>query len=409
MVARLPASRTRAEDELRLQITLGNALITAKGYAAPETAAVYARARQLCDQLGDGPHFLPVLYGLWNNVFVSGQHRAPTSSPHRSSSSPDASTTTQSWSPDARVGWTLVFNGRASEAQQHLDLIPSTIDPPHTAVFLANYTEDPAAAGLAALSWARWLTGDDTAAQQASRQSLQRAASINHPFTQAYVHVMAAILAQLGGDPVAAEHHATIGIEISQQHAIPFFEAVAMTPLGWARARSGDPHGGVDIVRDGLAAAAATGAGVHRSLALATLGELLIAVGDIDAALTTLDDAMTTANVSAKPSTPRRSNDCAATRTVRQATTPRRWRPPNSHSNACRRPRGRPVRSSGHQSAGDNEEREPISHPTGFESSGIGSAVRRASAPPAPRLSRRRRQQLRCKRSTESDALPSIC
>ena len=74
MVARLPATRTRAEDELRLQITLGNALITAKGYAAPETAAVYARARELCDQLGDGPHFLPVLYGLWNNVFVSGQH-----------------------------------------------------------------------------------------------------------------------------------------------------------------------------------------------------------------------------------------------------------------------------------------------------------------------------------------------
>jgi DNA-binding winged helix-turn-helix (wHTH) protein/tetratricopeptide (TPR) repeat protein len=297
MVARLPATRTRAEDELRLQITLGKALITAKGYAAPETVAVYARARQLCDQLGDGPHFLPVLYGLWNNVFVSGQHL----SAYELASSflqlagrldDDAIMVAR-----RAVGWTLVFMGRAGEAQQHLDLIPSTIDPPHTALLLANYNEDPAAAGLAALSWARWLTGDDTAAQQASRQSLQRAASINHPFTQAYAHVMAAFLAQLRGDPVPAEHHATLGIEICQQHAIPFFEAVAMTPLGWARARIGDPHG-IDVVRDGLAAAAATGAGVHRSFALATLGELLIADGDIDAALTTLDDAMATADAS---------------------------------------------------------------------------------------------------------------
>ena len=225
--------------------------------------------------------------------------------------------------------------GRAGEAQQHLDLIPSTIDPPHTALLLANYSEDPAAAGLAALSWARWLTGDDTAAQQASRQSLQRAASINHPFTQAYAHVMAAILAQLRGDPVAAEHHATLGIEISQQHAIPFFEAVAMTPLGWARARIGDPHGGsTSSVTDWQQPPRRAPACTDHSHSPPS-----VSCSSPTATSTPPSPPSTTRwpppTLPAKPSTPRRSNDCAATRTVKQATSPRRWRPPNSHSNAA--------------------------------------------------------------------------
>ena len=57
-------------------MALGNALLTAKGYAALETADAYRQARWLCDRLGDGIHVLPVLYGLWNASLVAGQPRA---------------------------------------------------------------------------------------------------------------------------------------------------------------------------------------------------------------------------------------------------------------------------------------------------------------------------------------------
>ena len=68
----LPGTRERSERELALQITLGNALIAGRGYAAPETSETYARARELCAELGESaPDFLPVLYGLWNNEIVA--------------------------------------------------------------------------------------------------------------------------------------------------------------------------------------------------------------------------------------------------------------------------------------------------------------------------------------------------
>ena len=36
-----------------------------KGPAAPEVERAYARARELCQQVGDTPQLFPMLWGLW--------------------------------------------------------------------------------------------------------------------------------------------------------------------------------------------------------------------------------------------------------------------------------------------------------------------------------------------------------
>jgi predicted ATPase len=62
----LPNSPERLQHELDVQITLGRALTVTKGYAAPEVGHAYARARELCQQVGETPRLFPVLRGLWN-------------------------------------------------------------------------------------------------------------------------------------------------------------------------------------------------------------------------------------------------------------------------------------------------------------------------------------------------------
>ena len=56
LLATLPESPARDQQELDLQIALGPALMAAKGWAAPEVEQTYARARVLCAQVGDTPH-----------------------------------------------------------------------------------------------------------------------------------------------------------------------------------------------------------------------------------------------------------------------------------------------------------------------------------------------------------------
>jgi predicted ATPase len=52
------------QHELELQSVLGAALAASQGISAPETGQAYARARELCEQVGDTAALVPVLGGL---------------------------------------------------------------------------------------------------------------------------------------------------------------------------------------------------------------------------------------------------------------------------------------------------------------------------------------------------------
>src|SRR5215831_3572006 len=60
----LPNTPERTQQELMLQIALGSPLMFTKGPAAAEVERVYARARELCQQVGETPQLFPVLRGL---------------------------------------------------------------------------------------------------------------------------------------------------------------------------------------------------------------------------------------------------------------------------------------------------------------------------------------------------------
>ena len=63
----------RARRELDLQTALGPALMAAKGFAALEVEQTYARARTLCQQVGDTPQLFQALWGLTRFYQVSVQ------------------------------------------------------------------------------------------------------------------------------------------------------------------------------------------------------------------------------------------------------------------------------------------------------------------------------------------------
>jgi predicted ATPase len=65
VLSALPNTPERAQQELTLQITFGPALNATKTWAAPEVERAYARARELCQQIGETPQLFSVLYGLW--------------------------------------------------------------------------------------------------------------------------------------------------------------------------------------------------------------------------------------------------------------------------------------------------------------------------------------------------------
>ncbi len=60
----LPDTVERAQRELVLQLTLGQAMAFTKGAGAPEAGRAYARARELCQQVGEPQQLFAALLGL---------------------------------------------------------------------------------------------------------------------------------------------------------------------------------------------------------------------------------------------------------------------------------------------------------------------------------------------------------
>jgi predicted ATPase len=64
LLAKLPESPARAQEELNLQLALGPAWMATKGLGAAEVEQTYAWAWALCAQVGDTPQIFPTLRGL---------------------------------------------------------------------------------------------------------------------------------------------------------------------------------------------------------------------------------------------------------------------------------------------------------------------------------------------------------
>jgi predicted ATPase len=71
----LPEGRVRQQHELDLRIALGPALIATQGWAAPDTGKTYARARDLCEQLGQHQHLGAILFGEFTHQANRGEFR----------------------------------------------------------------------------------------------------------------------------------------------------------------------------------------------------------------------------------------------------------------------------------------------------------------------------------------------
>src|SRR5262249_11227221 len=69
----LPDSAARDGLELDFHLVLGPCLIATQGPASNKSMATFARARELCERLGDPPEYLQVLFWLTTATVIRGE------------------------------------------------------------------------------------------------------------------------------------------------------------------------------------------------------------------------------------------------------------------------------------------------------------------------------------------------
>jgi predicted ATPase len=193
----LPDTLERARQELDMQITLGPVLMSVKGIASLDTERAYARARELCQQLGETLQLFPVLQGLYR--FYMGRAELQTA---RDLAKELFSLAQRTQDPALLLeahrvlGQTMFWLGEIASARAHLEEGMALYDPQKHRSHAFVYGQDPAVACLSSVAWAIWMLGYPDQALRSVHEALTLAQELTHPFSQAYALVHAAIVHQ---------------------------------------------------------------------------------------------------------------------------------------------------------------------------------------------------------------------
>jgi predicted ATPase len=289
-----PSSGISGGNRLRLQISLGNALIWAKGYQAPETSAAFARARELASRVEDPSERFSAYWGLWNGHGTRGE-----AAPMRdiaelflreATARPDC--------PEAPVahrvsGVTCLYFGDFAAAHEHFQKALALYDRARHGDLTNRFGTDPRANPEVFDAIALWFLGRIDEALPLAGRALADAESSAHIPTMAFVLSYRALLGLFRRHPeaVAADSQALAAI-VSEYDLAAILAGLAAFFRGWANwsraageARLAEMQTGIAIQRE------------HDCLWLlppqeAALAEAEAAAGEIDVGLKRLEDAL---------------------------------------------------------------------------------------------------------------------
>jgi predicted ATPase len=297
LLATLPDTPARAQQELDLRIALGPALMAMKGLAAPEVAQVYARARELCQYMGETPQLFPVLWGLWMFYYSRGQFHLAWEM-----GTPILDLAQRQHEPalllEAHLvlGSTLYCLGELVRARAHLEQSRALYDPQqHGAHALLYGGHDPGVCCRGSEAWILWLQGYPDQALERMHEGLALAHRLSHSLSLTHARLKAAWLHQFRREGHAAQAQAEAALTLATEQGFPYWLAAGTATRGGALAVQGQVAEGIAQLRQGLDAWQAMGADGFRPYFLALLAEAYGKVGQGEGGLAVLVEALTAA------------------------------------------------------------------------------------------------------------------
>jgi class 3 adenylate cyclase/predicted ATPase len=290
----LPETSERTQQSLTLHIALGAALQMTKGQAAPEVEHAYTQARALCQQVGETPELVPVLFGLWRFYNIQQQF-------HTAHEFGDTLLRLAQRTDDPALavvahyalGWTGLCLGALPAARQHLEeaIAHYTPDQRHAPAFRMG--QDPGVACGAFGAMALWLLGYSAQALAYLNDALALAHELSHPISLAFARCLAATVYQLRRDASATYEHAEAAVALSTEQGFTQWVAMGTSLRGWALAMQGQGEEGMAQVRQGLAAWRATGAALLVPYFCTLLADVCAHLGHPEDGLQALAEAHT--------------------------------------------------------------------------------------------------------------------
>lgn len=256
--------------EIQLQTALGMVWLALKGYGSETAKVCFSRVMELSKQADDDPALFPAMWGLW----LGGRSCTPQAYPlelvhklqriARISQQP-----AHQMQVHYAYGNNLLWMARLDEAREHLQQAIEIGRQQLPAALIQAYGEDTRISSAAFLVWTHWLQGRPDTALQLMETTVAEARQLHHANTLGFALTFSALLQRFMLNAEAAARQAHELAELSRQHGLALWQAVATGVAGWASAAQGHPEGlqqttaAIEMARAAMSAAEPTFWGLH--------------------------------------------------------------------------------------------------------------------------------------------------
>ena len=291
----LPSDAPRRQRRFKLQVAYGQTLHGARGPGASETAAVFARARELAEEIEDPAERLPVYYGVWSSRFTHGDivsTRALADTFLRD-------TERRPGSPEASIayrvlGMTACMQGDLTSGGAHLERAVAAYDPSRDHALHFLYGHDVGVAAMSNLAVVLWQTGEVGRACKLAEEGLRTAADSRHIPTMVWGYHSNCVFEGQRRDVARAMSSATTLVDLTREHfPRSIWFAFATFMLGWSCWMAGNREAEMAaMLRQGVVVFQEQGLHLYLTFLRGLFAETQAAAGDAEAALATLGEAI---------------------------------------------------------------------------------------------------------------------
>ena len=284
---RAAAAPVSADQRLKLQTSYGQALTWGKGYAAPETAAAFARARDL------GANAFETYYGRWAVSLMRGDYASCRDTAAAFLRDAEGAARMPEIAAAHRVlGLTLHLQGDFVDARHHFVDALRIYDPRWDHDTKIHLGHDTGASARVYLAHVNWVLGELGQTRELMDDALARAVESGHIPTLANIHRHKALFELHRGNTEGALRDGERVVELGRQHELPTFLAFGSMSRGYARACLGERDTGIAELREGLTAYINQGNKAWVPYYQGLVARLEGEGRDVDGALRRIDEAL---------------------------------------------------------------------------------------------------------------------
>jgi tetratricopeptide (TPR) repeat protein len=292
LLATLPDSPRRRQQELDLLLALGRALMAAKGYAAVAVGETYARAERLAEQLDRSDCLGSLLYGQWVFHLVRSQLKLALSLAERIEQIGERQEdVVPPWLGHLAHGLTRFHLGEFVAARALLERCHGLDASAGRAIYPRVTAPDPYAMMSSWLAETLTYLGYIDQGRSRISEALTDARRLGHAYTLGFVLFRAANIENAAGSPHEAQRHAEKMVAVANEHGFPFWLAWGNAQRGRALTALGQAQEGLTLITEGLSMLRAVGAMVGTPWMLTNLADAHGRLGQLGEGLNCLAEA----------------------------------------------------------------------------------------------------------------------